>query len=468
LEGASWGSRGIIVFAGRESGLSTVPYTGGKPETLFRQPNTQINSPQILPGGHTVLFTEKALWGKWEEAQINAIDLSTKQIKMLRTNGADARYSPTGHLIFVRNAALLAVPFDAARVEVTGAPVPLLAGIMQSTNVPDGFDETGMGQFALSASGTLIYASGDRYPTPSSTLVRIDRKGAETKLAEVRGVTGGIRISPSGSRLVAFKTLDGSRASDLWMYELPSGTSTRLTFTRDSVWPLFSIDGKSVWFAGGAGMFSMPLDGSNARKLMSESNTNDFPASWSPDGKWLASVRLEGNVFVRTFVRPMRDSKSDGDAREFSPSTFNQRDAEFSPDGRWIAYVSNESGRAEVYLRPFPGAGEKHLISTNGGTNPVWSRNGRELFYLEGDRSKSSMMAVDVSLSGEFKAGKPQRLFDATAYPATAPLRSYDVTPDGQFIMSHIQEGPDQPVTKLNIVLGWANELKRRVPSRQP
>jgi serine/threonine-protein kinase len=470
LDGANWGSRGIIVFAGGESGLSTVPAIGGKPETLFGQPNTHITSPQILPDGHTVLFTEKSAvrGGKWEEAQINAINLATKKVKTLITNGADARYSPTGHLIFVRNAALLAAPFDGVRVEPPGAPVPLLAGIMQSINAPDEFDETGMGQFALSASGTLIYASGDRYPTPSSTLVRIDRKGAETKLAEVRGSTIGIRISPSGSRLVAFKTLDGSRASDLWMYELPSGTPTRLTYTGGSAWPLFSVDGKSVWFAGGAGMFSLPLDGSNAPKLMSEGKTNDFPTSWSPDGKWLAYVRMDRNLYARIFVRPIGDSKSDRDAQQFSPSTFNQRDAEFSPDGQWIAYVSNESGSAEVYVQPFPGPGAKHHISTNGGANPVWSRNGRELFYIEGNRSKSSMMAVDVSLSGEFKAGKPHRLFDATAYPGSAPLRSYDVTPDGQFIMNHIQEGPDQAVTKLNIVLGWANELKRRVPSRQP
>jgi serine/threonine-protein kinase len=469
LDGASWGSKGIIVFAGGESGLSTVSDAGGKPESLLRQPNTQIASPQILPDGHTVLFTEKSAvrGGKWEEAQINAIDLSTKQVKTLLTNGADARYSPTGHLIFVRNAALLAAPFDGVRVEPPGAPVPLLAGIMQSTNAANSFEETGMGQFALSASGTLIYASGDRYPTPSSTLVRVDRKGAETKLAEVRGSTVGIRISPSGSSLVAFKTLDGSRASDLWMYELPSGTPVRLTSTGDSAWPLFSFDGKSVWFAGGAGMFSLPLDGSNAPKLMSEGNTNDIPASWSPDGKWLASLRLDG-TFFRIFVRPMRDSKPDGDAREFSPSKFNQREVAFSRDGRWIAYVSNASGSADVHVRPFPGPGQEHRISTNGGTNPVWSRNSPELFYLEGNRSKSSMMAVDVSLSGEFNAGKPHRLFDATAYPVTGPLPSYDVTSDGQFIMSHIQEPPDQPVTKLNIVLGWTNELKRRVPSPQP
>jgi serine/threonine-protein kinase len=467
LDGASWGSRGIIVFAGGER-LSTVPDAGGKAETLFHQPNMQIVSPQILPDGHTILFTEKSAvrGGKWEEAQINTIDLGTKQVKTLLTNGADARYSPTGHLIFVRNAALLAAPFDGARVEPPGAPVPLLAGIMQSTNAPNAFEETGMGQFALSASGTLIYASGDRYPTPSSTLVRVDRKGAETKLAEVRGRTEGIRIWRSESRLVAFNTLDGSRTSDLWMYELPSGTATRLTSTGDSAWPLFSVDGKNVWFARGAGMFSLPLDGSNAPKLMFEGKANDYPASWSPDGKWFASGTLEGNPHF--LVRPMVDSKPDGDARPFSPSTFNQLDPEFSPDGRWIAYVSNESRNQEVYVRPFPGPGEEHRISTNGGINPVWSRNSRELFYLEGDRSKYSMMAVDVSFTGGFKAERPHLLFDATAYPGTLPLRSYDVTPDGQFIMNHLHEGPGQPVTKLNIVLGWANELKRRVPSRQP
>jgi serine/threonine-protein kinase len=278
-----------------------------------------------------------------------------------------------------------------------------------------------------------------------------------------------MRISPSGARLAGFKTLDGSRASDVWMYELPSGTPTRLTSTGDSAWPLFSVDGKSVWFAGGAGLFSFPLEGSNAPKLMSEGNTGDVPASWSPDGKWLASLRTGGNTGSRIFVRPMGDSKPEGDAREFSPSTFNQLHPVFSPDGRWIAYVSNESGSPEVYVRPFPGPGEKHRISTNGGASPAWSHNSRELFYLEGNRSKSSMMAVDVSHFGEFKPpGTPHRLFDATAYLGTNPLRSYDVTPDGQFIMSHLQEPPDQSVTKLNIVLGWANELKRRVPSRQP
>ena len=149
------------------------------PDTVF--------SPAMLPDGQTVLFTAVPGNFKWEDAHVDAINVMTKQRKTLLTNAADARYSPTGHLVFVRNAALLAVPFDATRVDVTGAPVPLLAGIMQSTNAPNSGDETGMGQFALSASGTLLYASGDRYPTATTVLMRVDRKGAETKLAEITG-----------------------------------------------------------------------------------------------------------------------------------------------------------------------------------------------------------------------------------------------------------------------------------------
>jgi len=169
------------------------------------------------------------------------------------------------------------------------------------------------------------------------------------------------------------------------------------------------------------------------------------------------------------FIRPLRDYKPDGTARAFSPSKFEQRDAEFSPDGRWMAYVSKESGADEVYVQPFPGPGEKHKISSDGGTNPAWSRNGRELFYMrKTNDEKRAMMAADVSTSGDFKAESPHSLFEG-AYGTTRPLRSYDVTSDGRFVMVKLQPVVDQlPVNKINVVLGWADELKRRVPSRQP
>ncbi|MEO8096057.1 MAG: protein kinase [Acidobacteriota bacterium] len=475
IDGASWGSTGVIAFSVLQR-LRTVLDSGGNSEAPIEDdPKTDLYSPFMLPDGHTVLVTEVAP-GKWEEAHVDAINVTTKQRKTVIANAADPRYSPTGHLVFMRDAVLLAVPFDADRVEVTGAPVPLLAGIMQSTNAPHTAHETGMGQFSLSASGTLVYASGGRFPTVATTLVRVDRKGAETKLAEIKGYLVGLRVPSDGSRMLAFKTQDGSLSVNLWMYELPSGTPTRLTSTGTVDWPLFSPDGKSILFRDGGsnpGIYSLALDGSNAPQRVIEEKPGQrlSAASWSPDAKWLAYLEVVGNV-SHIFVRPVQDSKPHlGEARQFSPSTFGQTHAQFSPDGHWIAYASGESGNNEVYVQAFPGPGEKHRISRQGGVSPTWSPNGRELYFLgltvtqSPSISTRAMMAVDLSTAGSFKASEPRKLFEGP-YSTTIPLRSYDVTPNGQFIMMREQEAPDERVTKLNVVLGWAEELKRRVPTR--
>jgi hypothetical protein len=220
---------------------------------------------------------------------------------------------------------------------------------------------------------------------------------------------------------------------------------------------------------GDPGIYSLPLSGSNAPQRLMEGTPGLVAASWSADGQWLAYLQTVGSV-QQIFVRPVRDSALDpGEPRQFSPSTFDQRDAQLSPDSRWLAYVSNESGANEVYVQPFPGPGEKRRISSNGGSNPAWSRDGRELFYLAATKPGTlsrPMMAVDFSTTGDFKASVPHLLFEGS-YPTTGPLRSYDVTPDGQFIMSRWRFPPDQPVTTLNVVLGWAEELKRRVPTGQ-
>ena len=470
LDGASWGPAGVITFAAR--GLWTVADSCGTPEAAVDvEPTTRIHTPAMLPDGQTVLFTAVTGQGQWDAAHVDAINLTTKQRTTLLTNAADARYSPTGHLIFMRNAALLAVPFDATRVAVTGAAVPLLAGVMQATDAGNSAWETGMGQFALSASGTLLYASGGRYPTAASALVRVDRTGAATMLAEMPGVLLGLRLSPAGTRIAAFKTGgDGSRADDIWLYDLPSGTPTRFTSTGDASYPLFSPDGASVMFrkvGSAGGVHTLPLVGGTTPRRVMEGTGDVFAASWSPDGKWLAYSQTVGSV-RQIFVRPLREGTSDaGEPRQFSPSTFRQEDGVFSPDGRWIAYTSNESGANEVYVQAFPGPGERRRISSNGGVNPAWSHNGRELFFLVRPvpgRQELSMMAVAVSTEGAFTASAPRRLFTGP-YVGSGPLRSYDVTADGQFFMTRIQEPPDEPVTTLHVVLGWAEELQAKMTS---
>lgn len=324
-----------------------------------------------------------------------------------------------------------------------------------------------MGQFALSASGTLLYAPGDRNPTTTSILVSVDRKGVETKLAEDKWMLIGFRVSSSGARVVTFKTGDGSMASDIWMYDLASGAPTRLTSSGKAAWPLFSPDNKSVLFVesrNNPGLYALPLDGSAAPQRIDET-PGVIPASWSADGKWFACLQTVGNV-SQIFVRAVRDGKLDAGApRQFAPSTFNQLGAEFSPDSRWMVYTSNESGAYEAYVQPFPGPGERHRLSSGGGTNPTWSRNGREVFYLTTTSGTKSMMAVDVSTAGDFKAGAPHRLFEGP-YVSTTPTRTYDVTPDGKFILNRDQAPPNEPVTKLTVVLGWALELNRRVAAK--
>jgi Tol biopolymer transport system component len=236
----------------------------------------------------------------------------------------------------------------------------------------------------------------------------------------------------------------------------------RLTSAGDANIPLFSPEGKTLMYARtgrNSGTYTMPLDGSGSAQRVIDGTA----ASWSSDGKWLASLELVEGV-SQIVVRPLREGKPDtGDPRRISPSTYEQRDAEFSPDGRWLAYSEIDAGDIEVYVQPFPGPGEKHRISSNRGVNPAWSRNGGELFYLVSKPGGAALMAVDVSTTGDFKAGVPHQLFEGS-YAASMPVRSYDVTRDGTFIMTRQTRPPDQPVTSLNVILGWASQLKTKVP----
>jgi eukaryotic-like serine/threonine-protein kinase len=461
-EGASWASSGLIVFANR--GLWTVSSGGGTPEVLIAfDMNVRMLSPALLPGGDaTVLFTAAPAGSRWEDARVDAVSVSTKARKTLLTGAADARYIATGHLAFMRDATLLAVPFDAARVEVTGTAVPLLAGVMQSTNAPNSNDETGMGQYALSASGTLVYAAGGRYPNSASHLVRVSRKGEQTRIADTADDVIGIRVVPPGSRIVAYRMGDGSRAADVWLFDLAAGIPSRLTSSGTTTWPAVAPDGKSIIVREATRSFIVSLAGGGAPEPLAD---GVIPASVSRDGKWFTFLRVLNGVY-QIFVAPARDGRPDTSAaRPFSASPFTQESAVFSPDGRWIAYTSNESGATEVYAAPFPGPGEKHRLSSAGGLNPAWSADGRELFFLERRTVDSvAMKAIDVSTAGAFVAGAPRTLFEG-AFSDTVPLRSYDVAPDGTFIMNRPELPPAQPVSTLHVVIGWAGDLTTRVPA---
>jgi serine/threonine protein kinase/Tol biopolymer transport system component len=466
--GASWSSRDTIILALPLGDLMQVPAKGGTPEVFVkhdREKGERYSTPEFLPDGKTLLYTARTS-DNWADAQILA-RLDTGEQRVLIQGGADARYVPTGHLLYMQNGVLMAVPFDVGRVQLAGPPVAMLDGVMQAVNEPNSAYETGMGQFAVSASGNLITASGGIFPPNVYTLLRVDRDGKETEVSAPKGGYLGQRISPDGRKLAVYKPRDTSRVSDIWVLDLKTGSVTRLTSQGPNAWPVWSPDGMRLLFESGLGgtqILSIAADGSGAAETVLTGKGALSPTSWSVGTLAYIETR-EGNHQIWT--RPMSGNSV---PELFSDSKFNSQDPQFSPDGRWMVYASNETGSHEIWVRAFPGPGEKYPISDGGGFGPVWARNQGELFYLAPKPSgKMAMMAVEITHGPAnsrpgFKHGPARQLFEGD-YVSTSPVRSYDVTPDSQhFIMLRYVPPPDQRVTRLTVVLNWFDELRRRAP----
>jgi serine/threonine-protein kinase len=462
--GASWGPDDTILFIGAHSeGISRISASGGKPQVVTT-PNAQQGEvghywPEILPGGKQVLFTI-ATAENFDEAYIVVQSLETGARQTLVRGGSYAHYVPTGHLVYIRAGSMMAVTFDLSQLKVTGTPVPVIDRVLVAP-------ESGAGHFSFSNSGSLVYASGDAAVTGRS-LLWVDRRGATRPLSDIQRQFHNPSLSPEGHRLAV---MIYGISQDVWIYEFSRGTLTRLTFDGSEDWgPIWTPDGKRVAFTSVKpgdfpNVFWKPADGTGTEEQLTTGKNPKFTGSWSHDSKTLAfsAFGLEGDSSTGTDIWIL-SLEGDHQPRPFLRKTFTEYGPEFSPDGHWLAYVSNESGRNEVYVQPFPGPGAKRQISTEGGTSPVWARNGRELFYRHDDK----MMAVVISLQPEFTAGAPRLLFAGKYEEPGLPdePRNYDVTPDGQrFVMIKMSE-PSAP-SQLNIVVGWFAELESRVPVTQ-
>jgi Tol biopolymer transport system component len=252
--------------------------------------------------------------------------------------------------------------------------------------------------------------------------------------------------------------------AQIWQYDLSRETLTRWTFEgSNNVGPTWSPDGKRIAFnsnnkGGPLNIFWQLADGSGGLERLTTSQYANVPMSWSPDGKLLAFLEVNPTTGYDIWVLRMDDRK----AQLFLRTPFNESVPRFSHDGRWLAYVSNESGRYEIYVQPYPGPGGKWQISTEGGTEPAWNPNGRELFYRSGDK----MMAVDIATQPSFTVGKPQMLFEGPYMPTPLTNPNYDVSPDGQrFLMLKPSESAEAAPTQINVVLNWFEELKQKVPT---
>jgi serine/threonine-protein kinase len=462
ITGATWADNGVIFFGATVStggSIWRVPADGGRPERVAT-PNLAAGEysyvlPQALPGGKALLFTVMPGFGRWDEAQVVARSLTTGKQTML-TNGADAHYLSTGHLIFLRQGALFAAPFDLGQLKLTGGAVGIVEDVMQSVNAFTVTFDTGSGQVAVSASGSLAYVPGGVFPEDLRTLVWVDRAGARTPLPLPPRVYWMPRLAPDGHRL-SFYTRGTDRR--IWIYDLLQGTGTALTEPSNAAFDVWTADGQRVTFSD-TNLFWRRADGSGPAEPLTTGQYPQVPVAWSPDGQILAftetSPTTGPDIWTWSNAREPR-------SRAWLATRFAEGQPDWSPDGRWLAYASNESGRTEVYVQPYPGPGPRLVVSRNGGSSPAWAHGGRELFYLAPDADEQvAMMAVPVTTTPTFSAGMPHKLFDGRFQMSS--VRSYDVAEDGRFVM--IQPGPrvPSPATQIIIVEHWLEELKQRVP----
>jgi serine/threonine-protein kinase len=458
--GASWGADDRIVFTGHFShGLSRVGGGGGEPEAL-----TTLDAaggerthrwPHAVPGHDLVLFTVGTIDSpeSYDGAEIDAVRPSTGERKTVLRGASMARYAPTGHLVFGRDGFLFAVAFDVERLETRGSPVPVVEDVM-------GMRSSGVVYADLSASGPLAFVAG----TPETRRARLvwrSRDGAREPLAAPVAGYQAPRLSPDRNRIVM--GVEGEATFDVWIWDIARERSLRLTFEGDNISPVWSPDGKRVAFMAARGgalgsVYVKAADGSGTEELVlapkAESDWGQTnPWDWSPDGSALL-VEYSDARQANILALPLADREPrvllDTPAGEVAPA--------LSPDGRWLAYSSDESGRPEIYVRPFPELTGRWQISEDGGMAPRWSPDGRELFY----RYDTSLFAVQIAAGdGTLDAGRREEVLDDI--PPSNLNGDYDVLDRDRFLLVEPAE-PEKVAPGVTVVVNWLDDLARRVP----
>jgi serine/threonine-protein kinase len=430
-----WGEDDTII-ASDAAGLYRIPAGGGATQRLTTVDEAlgerSHRAPQMLPGAKSMLFTVATTKG----SRPALLTFGTSGWRYLLEEGDSsmAQYIRTGHIVFARSNQLMAAPFDLERLEVRGAAITVLDGLFTSQN------------FRVADNGTLVYLPDTTMS--ENSLVWVDREGQAAQILTNRANYRSPRLSPDGKRVAV------QVENDIWVFEVDSGRGIRLTFEGENQTPLWAPDGKGIvyssrrnnaWF-----LYRSALDTGSEPQQLLQSEYRHVAYSWHPSGQVIAVVAIYSSNNSDVVML-----SADGNGiSPFLNSPFIEDTPRFSPDGRWVSYFSMESGRAEVYVQPFPGPGGKVPVSRGGGMFPVWAASGREILYRQGGKINS----IPVKTAPDFTVETPRTLFEGRY------LTGYDIAPDGQKLLMVANEQGTWPA-QMHVVLNWTDELKRLIPS---
>jgi eukaryotic-like serine/threonine-protein kinase len=462
--GVSWGINNKILFGTFQNGIMQVSASGGTPEVLIKPKSGAAGFPQLLPDGKSVLYSNAPSIINLNQSKIMIQLLQSGETKEL-CSGIGARYIPTGHIVYYsvsRNSiSVLSVPFDLDKHELKGEPVPAMPGSMIG---------------AISDSGTAIYVTVSQAIStgiPPTTLVWVDRQGKEEPLGAPSNPYIFPRISPDGTRIAL--GMSGENP-DIWVWDLVRKTMTRLTLDKGiDNQPIWTPDSKQILFFSNrenkfGGIFRKQADGTgDDEKIIGAPDRQLYPWAMSSDGKTLVVVDTPDSFTAKADISVISMEGDHALKPLLHRDEYFESQAKISPNGKYIAYVSNESGKLDVIVRPFPEANKGWwIVSPSGGSAPLWSPNGRELFYFSLD--DGGVMAVPVETEKAFTFGTPTKLFSRTPYLGEigTPGTAWDIHPNGKRFLMMKRPGatPSEPLRKITVVVNWFEELKQRMAAK--
>jgi serine/threonine-protein kinase len=445
--GGTWMDDGSIVFVGDPvQGVQRVPASGGTPETVLAGPIGSLDmfaTPWGLPGSQAVLLLQKN--GATFDAAV--LSFKDKQVRVLAQDAYSPAWVPTGHLLFHQGDAILAMAFDPQTLTSTGGAFPVAQGIGNRISYQSRL-------FSVAADGTLVYVPAAPPGEGGWSMVLVDREGKETIAARLDRQADTPRFSPDGTR-VAFRT--PAPNCDIWVRDLARGTTTRLTREGDNHGVVWRPDGARVLTARvsstGTEILALPADGAGAPEIVASvpGAAAMMPTSWSPTRALIVQDRFRQETGTDIVAIPA----SGGERQPLLNSPFDEGGGVISPDGELIAYVSDESGRNEIYVQPYAGQGQRMLVSINGGIEPVWSSAGDELFFRNG----RDVLGVTMKPAAGRAAMQPRVLFSGD-YPVGPQVANYDVSPDGRKLL--MMRGRQWPEGQIVVVLNWIQELEKK------